>query len=282
MELVKKGQVSGAIALAMRNEMGDWEPQVYTDHLIIQSDHVLIAADTHIPKHDEKLVGEMIEQAVEEGITDIIWAGDLMDMEEWSSYGIDDHSSSFQRNLRITGALIRAVAELGFHQYWTLGNHEQRISRNTKNQIVMENLAMMAGLGDLMENGMLLVSDNPSVYLPTGNWLVTHPASYGSYPTVLASKLATRNQANVIAAHEHHWGMTTDETGRYIAISSGGLYDPVKHKYLNHQVTPHRAWQRGFVTVHKGKAQLYRGSPTPMIQDFYQSVSQSGEEFARV
>jgi predicted phosphodiesterase len=244
-----------------------WVAPLYTDHLFIDSAHVLVAADTHIPKHDQELVEGMLRQAYEEEVDTIIWAGDLLDMEAYSSYGIDEKTASFKRDLRVTAAIIRGASRLGFKQYWTLGNHEQRLFRDRNmNNLDMSLLAQLAGLGDLVENGMLVTSDNPSVYLTIGNWLVTHPSQYGSYPTVVASKLATRNQANVIAAHEHHWGMTTDETGQWLAISSGGLYDPRKHKYINYQMTSHRAWQRGFVILHNGHAQLYRGAVTPLIQ----------------
>lgn len=265
MQLMKSEGASRQVIEGMHEAMAGWRPQDYDDHLVVESEHILIAADAHIPKHDENLLESMLQQAYEEGVDVIIWAGDLLDNEEWSSYGIDDPTSSFQRNLRIAGALIKGVDRMGMKQYWSLGNHEQRVSRNTRSQITMEQLALMAGLGDLMEAGSLVVSDNPTVYLPVGNWMVTHPSQYGSYPTVVASKLATRYQANVIAAHEHHHGLTTDETGQFIAISSGGLFDPRKHKYINHQVTSHRAWQRGFVILHNGEAHLYRGEPAPMI-----------------
>lgn len=271
-DLINPTQAARSVLQGMQEEMGDWRPTDYNDHLIVNSEHVLIAADTHIPAHDEQMIAEMLDQAYREEVDTIIWAGDLMDMQAFSSYGIDDETNSFRRDLRITGALLRGAARMGFKQIWTLGNHENRIRRTTKQSINMEQIALMAGTGGLLETGELVVSDNPSVYLPIGNWMVTHPAQYSSFPGVVASKLATRYQCNVIAAHEHHFGMVTDETGQWLAISSGGLYDPRKHRYINHNVTAHRAWQRGFVILHSGKAQLYRGLPTPTIQTGQKSI----------
>jgi hypothetical protein len=204
-------------------------------------------------------------RAKQEGVDTVMWPGDVFDMEEFSRFGITDYTSSFQRNARITGAIFRGVARMGFKQVYMPGNHEARLFHTANNHINMEQLALMAGVGDLIEDGSLVISDNPTAYLPVGNWMVTHPAQYGSTPLVVASKLATRHQCNTIVAHEHHWGMTTDETGQFICISSGGLYNPAKHEYIQRGMTSHRAWQRGYVILHQGHPFLYRGEPTHLM-----------------
>jgi hypothetical protein len=244
-------------------ENAGWRPREYDDYLIVKSAHVLVASDVHFPKHDEELLHAMLLQAVEQGVDTLIWAGDFYDMEEFSPYGVDDPTSSFRRNLSVGGQLMRGVADLGISQVWSAGNHEYRVFRNRPLDMTL--LARMSGLGDLLESERLRVSDHPLVYLPVGNWIVVHPGQYGSFPTLVATKLATRFQANVVAAHEHHWGMTTDETGQFIGISSGGLFDPRLHKYINYNVTSQRAWQQGWVILHNGQASLYRGRPASTI-----------------
>lgn len=241
-----------------------WEPTDYSQMPVIEEDHILIAADLHFPKHDQRMIEEMLAQAYREEVERIVWAGDYHDMEEWSKWGIDDQTSNHRRNMVRGGKIMRIAAEMGFKQTYSQGNHETRVFRNTP--LSMQDIASMMDLGDLVQSGQLEVTDSTRVWVRVGNWLIVHPAQYGSFPGVVASKLATRFQANVIAAHEHHWGMTTDETGQWVAISSGGLYDPRLHKYINNNVTAHRAWQRGFVILHSGQAQLYRGLPTPSIQ----------------
>jgi predicted phosphodiesterase len=254
----------------IEGEGDGWKAKRYGGYFTITSEHILVASDVHFPKYDEKLFKGMLSQAWREEIDTIVWAGDFYDMEEWSTYGIDDPTSSFQRNLRNGGKIMRGVAGMGFKQIWSRGNHEERVFRNRP--INMEMLANLSGLTDLLESGQLVVSDHPMVYASVGNWVIVHPAQYGSFPGVVASKLATRYQANTVVAHEHHWGMTTDETGQFVAISSGGLFDPKLHKYIQYNVTSHRAWQQGFVTIHEGQAQLYRGKAALTIQ----------KEFARV
>lgn len=257
-----------AAELARREEaevLGDWEPKNFSDILTVDSQHIMVISDVHYPKHDRAMLEQVIDQAIEEGIDTVILAGDYFDMEEYSKYGIDDHTSNFQRNLRGGAVHIRRLIRMGIKVVWSQGNHEARVFRG-QHQLDMKALALIAGLGEYLDNGMLIVSDNPTVYASVGNWMITHPAQYGSFPLVVASKLATRYQANTIVAHEHHWGQTLDETGQFIAINSGGLFDPNLHKYIQHSPTSHRAWTRGFVTLHKGHPSLYRGLPTSVVQ----------------
>lgn len=243
-----------------REIMGDWEPKNYNDAITLDSANVLVVSDVHYPKHDRQLLDLVVDFALNEKIDTLIWAGDYFDMEEYSSYGVDDHTSNFQRNLRGGGVTMRRLARQGIKQIWSSGNHENRVFRTNKSQLDMRSLALLAGLHNELESGMLTVSDNPTVYLSRGNWMVTHPAQYGSYPTVVATKLAVRYQKNTIVAHEHHWGVTRDETDRFYAISSGGLFDPDKHRYINYGVTSHRAWAQGVVLVNRGIATLIHGS----------------------
>jgi hypothetical protein len=248
-------------AMAEENEiLGDWEPTNYNDALTIDSAHVMVVSDVHYPKHDKALLNQVIDYAIEDQIDTIIWAGDYFDVEEYSTYGVDDHRSSFQKNLRAGGARMREVARNGIKQIWSSGNHENRVFRTNKSQLDMRSLALLSDLQPELDSGMLVVSDNPTVYLSRGNWMVTHPAQYGSFPGVVATKLATRYQKNAIVCHEHHWGITRDETDRFYAISSGGLFNPDLHKYINYNVTSHRAWSQGVVMVHRGIATLIHGS----------------------
>lgn len=264
MELIQPESFLAQRFAQVRDESDGWIPRDYSQVPVIEDEHVLIAADAHVPKHDERLVMEMLAQAYREEVTRIVWAGDLLDMEEFSKWGVDDPTSSVRRNATHAGKIVKIADEMGFEQDFFKGNHEQRMFRN--NPLVMADLAAMMGLSGLMETGRLRVYDTTRAWARVGNWLIVHPAQYGSFPLVVASKLATRYQANVIAAHEHHWAMGTDETGKYIIINTGGLFDPNLHRYIQDNVTSHRAWQRGFVILHSGKAQLYRGLPTPSIQ----------------
>lgn len=235
-----------------------WQPKQYDDVPVTHATHIMVTADAHVPKHDPALFAEVLAQAVEEGIEELVHAGDLMDMEEFSRFGIDDQTSSFGRNIKATGKLLRLIADTGVHQWWTMGNHEQRLFRALP-QLNMRLLASMAGVDDLIDAGKLSVSDSTVLHASVGNWMIVHPAAYGSTPGVVPGKLATRFQRNVISGHEHHWGMGMDETGQFYHVSTGGMFDSRLHKYYNMNITGHRTWVSGYVTLHRGRPMLYRG-----------------------
>jgi hypothetical protein len=239
-------------------ELGGWKPTDWSEKLTTNARNIIVASDVHFPKHDGRLLDRMVETAVDENVEQIIWAGDLMDMEEYSKWGVDDHTSSFRRNLNGIGILLKAVADLGLRQIWSLGNHEQRIFR-TNPQMNMYTLAQMTGVQELLDGGTLEISDHPTILASVGNWMITHPAQYGSFPLVVADKLAGVHQKNIIAAHEHHFAQGIDATGNFVIINSGGLFEPKYHKYIQHQPTAHRSWVKGFVVLHNGYARLVHG-----------------------
>lgn len=237
----------------------DWEPQDFSEKLTVNTERFLVMSDMHLPKFHQDLFVKMIETLDKKHITHVFLLGDLMDMEEFSSYGVDDPTNLFRRNILLAGNMVKVIINRGVTVVWTLGNHEERFFRAVKYQLGMEDLARLAGLGEQLKHGTLIVHDNPTVHVPTGNWMLTHPKSYGSTPLVVPGLLATRFQMNVISAHAHHWGMGTNADGRFIVVESGGGFDPRLHKYIQHQVTTHRSWVPGFVTVEGTDApQLHR------------------------
>ncbi len=248
----------------VESESDGWRAKDHSIVPVINAEHILVAADMHFPKHDQSLIMSMLERAWREEVTDVVHAGDVHDMEGWSRFPGKDGTDSHRRNMVNCGKLFRIIDDMGFRQHYIPGNHEWRMTHNSP--LTMLDITSMMDLGDLVASGRLMVYDTPRIRASIGNWYIVHPSQYGSFPGVVAAKLATRFQANVIAAHEHHYGLVTDETGQFLAISSGGLYDPDLHEYIQNNVTAHRAWQRGYVLLHEGEAHMVRGEPRRMVQ----------------
>lgn len=236
---------------------GGWKPTDYSERLAIPDRYICIASDAHVPYHDERLLANMLQTCREFEVTSIVWLGDLADMPTYSSWGNKDKGTTFQREKQIIRGVLEKVAELGFKQWWTSGNHEDRLFRKNDFQFGMRELADMVGVSKLIDNHLLVVSDNPTVNAYCGKWMLTHPAQYGSTPLVVPSKLATRYQQHVCSAHAHHSGMTWDETGRFRAVETGGLFKPELHNYIQHRVTAHRAWRQGFVLLLDGVPTIF-------------------------
>lgn len=259
--------VHGSERLALAEELaalrGEWEREDFSLRLQIPEEKILIISDAHIPYHDEGVIAHAFAKAKHLQVEAIVWLGDLLDHPTYSSWGVDDLSTTHMRELDIAEGIIRMAAKIVRRQYWSLGNHEERWFRKVGNQLGMEHLARVAGLSDMLKDGTLVTSDNPSLDYHNNEWLLTHPADYSGTPLTVPSELAEKFGRNVVGAHAHHWAQGKSKSGRFIVIESGGAFAPKLVKYTNHRVTRHRTWVQGYVILDHGQATLYEGSPVP-------------------
>lgn len=224
---------------------GDWTPQDYSKQISIEEDTITVVSDIHVPYHREELTILSILESKQRGCGAYVILGDLFDMHLFSSFGVTDKSTRFQRELRMGAEIVRqAAGEIG-KVYWSSGNHEERWIRKNEYNVGMSELAAMCGLSDLIDQGLLFVSDNPSM-AGHHNWMLTHPTTYGSTPLVVPGKLADLYEHNVMSAHAHHFGLGTSPSGKYVVVETGGLFDPRLVQYKQWRVTTHRQWVSGF------------------------------------
>lgn len=243
---------------ALAHARDGWRPQDYSARLLIPDQRIAIASDVHLPYYDETLMARFLDECADQRVQAIVWLGDLLDHHTWSSYGVTDHTTRYTRELSMLRELITLASSVVEAQYWSSGNHEDRLFRKTDHQIGMEQLAGMAGLTEMLDDGRLIISDNPTLdAFPdrTGKptWMLTHPKQYSPQPLVTPSKLAQRFGVNVLSAHAHHWAMGVDASGQHICIETGGLFEPKYHRYSQYGVTSHRAWTKGYWLLIEGK-----------------------------
>lgn len=243
---------------------GGWQAEDYSQRILITDRRIAIASDVHIPYHNEKLVADFLHKCQDYQIEAIVWLGDLLDHHTFSSWGRTDYTTHYTREREIARTVLEMASEIVPVQYWSLGNHEERLFRKVENQLGMEDLARLVGAQQMVEEGKLILSDNPSLDAAADSygkprWMLTHPAKYGSTPLVVPGELAGRYQQNVLSAHAHHWGMGTDKSGHYTVVETGGLFDPRFHQYAQHRVTGHRAWVAGWWFLIDGYPLGFRG-----------------------
>lgn len=229
----------------------------YTQHVQVEEESILLLSDVHLPYMDARLVQRALQTAQARQVEAVVWLGDLLDMPTYSPWGTDDPAASFEHELQVVEGLLRNVHALGFRQYWSSGNHEWRYQRKNDNQVSMERLAMQANVGDLMENGDLMVSDHPTLDY-RDDWLLIHPAQYGTTPLKVPGQIADLAGKHVASAHAHHWGMGTSPSGKYTVVETGGAFQPSRIKYVNYRVGTLRPWVKGFVILDHGEPTLYR------------------------
>lgn len=235
---------------------GGWEPQDYSDRLLVPDRRIAVVSDVHIPYHDEELLAQLLHRCSEHHIEAVVWLGDLMDVPTFSRYGLTDQSTSFIRELEIARGVIEVMSEVVPVQYWSKGNHEQRWMKKLENQVYMDQLGRMAGLSTLIDTGTLLLSDNPTLDAFDGTWMLTHPAQYGSVPLSVPAALARKFRQNIMSGHAHHYGQAVADG--FVVVETGGLFDPRLHAYIQHGVTTHKQWCQGYWFLIDGVATGYQ------------------------
>lgn len=254
---------SSSTVTELARARGGWKPTDYSARVLVPDNRIAIASDVHLPLHNEKLLARFLDHCRDEGVEAIVWLGDLMDMDTFSSWGRTDYSTQYTREMSLVYRVLEMAAERVQAQYWSRGNHEERLIRKLDHQVGMTEIARMVGVDHLIEQGALVVSDNPTLDAvpvrgkPT--WMLTHPAKYGRQPLAFPGQLSLRYQQHVMSAHAHHWGMGTDPTGRFMVVETGGFFDPRYHEYVNYRVTGHRAWAAGYWLLLDGQPYGYLG-----------------------
>lgn len=235
--------------------------QDFSIHPTISERRILVASDVHIPYHHAPTVAHLLAYAEDVNADAIVWLGDFVDNLPVSHYGNTDLRTTFRDQMDQAGHLIQLASEVVPVQYWSKGNHEERWMSKMGYQGDMELFARMANVGELMDSGRLVVSDDATWEYNHGDteWMLTHPAEYSGTPLVVPNKLAEVFGKNTVSGHTHHWGMSTSASGRYTIIESGGLFDRAKVEYVNRKITSHRVWARGFVLLDDGNPTLIRG-----------------------
>ena len=94
--------------------------------------------------------------------------------------------------------------------------------------------------------------DSITLFSENSEWLICHPKNYSPVKNRIAYRLAGKYECNVISAHGHFCGMVVSESGKYICIDSGGLFDPNKILYAQNTTT-YPVWNQGFAMVVGGK-----------------------------
>ena len=238
---------------------GGYVPTDVSQQLHIKEQRILIGSDVHVPYHDLHTVAKFFATAEMLRVDAIVFLGDLLDNPTFSTWGNEDLNTNFDTELEQVETILEIAAEYAPRIYWSSGNHEVRWMRKMSYQGGMRRLAMLAGGQKLMEAGRLIVSDNPTLTYGA-DWMLTHPKQYGKVPLVVPGKIADRFQKNVVSAHAHHWGQGVSDSGKYTVIESGGLFEPRYVRYVQWQVTDHRAWVKGFVGLDHGVPTMYRGA----------------------
>ena len=196
---------------------------------VINLDTFILTSDWHVPYHDIALVRDVIRCAVDNGIKDIVAAGDVIDFPTISRFDPRDVDSYVGMEFTAVGDVLYEFGEAGLQVHWTRGNHELRYFKALKHQVDIRDLVKSC-IGD---DDFITSYDVEEMVVLSGDdaWLITHPSDYSTVQLTVPKKLAEKYMMNVASAHSHMYAFGHSPSGLEL-LETGGLFDPNKLAYL--------------------------------------------------
>lgn len=240
-------------------------PSVTLEPVTLEGGDRAILGDLHFPLVDWPFLARVCAAARKEGIRSATLAGDIMDMGDYSSYAkvIPDPDTAIELDAAERGIdLLLATFE---DVQVVMGNHDDRILKWLQGKLTPDKatdmlLSFMGGSrGGKVKLSLL---DHHYLETETGGWIIAHGAQYSQMPGKVAGDMALDEQRHAMTHHEHHFGMTTDRTGRYIAISNGMCADVRMMTYVMRQKKAgKRRMVQGATLLKGGYPHLLGGPP---------------------
>lgn len=213
--------------------------------ITVYSDNVLVTCDYHIPFQDDCLIDYMLSVAEDNGVYDLIVAGDFWDCDNYSRHSRLTWLESFQTEVKEVGKVLEKLVDQFDTIYFCRGNHEKRwIDMNT-GLTGMEELFAMTKIVDGYE---VTLDDHLKLVQKNQDWLICHPKNFRQVNLSVARDLSAKFHCNVISGHGHQFAQGWDRSGKYRVADGGGLFDRDSIDYLR-ETTCHPVTRNGFYLV---------------------------------
>lgn len=234
---------------------------------VIPDKRVIVASDAHVPYISYPLFRQLLKDIKRFEITCVIWAGDFMDLHQFSRFGVTDHHISYQdckdRARRIVEITAKVLGPLGV-QVISMGNHDRRWIKKLDNYDNLNGLYQSCGLTSMIEDGSLIISENPTLEAVEmtvngelqSQWVIQHPFKYRA-AFQNTSKLCEEEHKNALCAHSHHLGLKPYAT-KYWMAEAGGLYNPEKFSFVFDSPQNMEPMQPGYFVLIEDDAPIMR------------------------
>lgn len=283
--------VNSKLSELIRNQKEGFPVSNYTtwDKPPVVEGDALIIMDPHFPYHDAGFIDKCLSVARAWEIDTAILGGDAFDANSFNQHPdnfADDDRMVIDTRLRsqllkmsermkaeertqLQDLISKTVTEDGniteeiretrkclkyfentFKKtLWIMGNHEQRIVRILEKALGVADLAKLMGT----TSPRWEISAYFWAILKSGGveWQIEHPNNSGKGSS---KKLATRFNKNIVMGHGHHFSITSDPSGKYLAIEPGSCADETKMGYVSQRHSGGDKHMLGAVIIRNGFA----------------------------
>jgi len=224
----------------------DWQPCVVTESPAI------VAADMHIPYHDNDAIDIMLDRLAAMGAKALILDGDVMDMYQASSFTRDPLQMTLADELELVCDFILGVQQdfPGLKIYYKLGNHEKRwesMLRLKIPELVGFEFTSAKKLLETRLPGVIVI--NHTTPITYGKLTIIHGHEYGGgsgMPVNPARLMFLKAKKSVLCAHYHQKSEHQEPTivGDSIDAWSVGCLCNLHPEYA-----PLNKWSLGFAEL---------------------------------
>jgi len=220
--------------------------------LSIKGDAV-IAGDIHVVSTEHKLIRALAQMGEKYQVPNIILAGDLFNMDLFSSWTPSGYEVSFEQEQKAATKIIQYLLGSFEKVYYMRGNHDERFMRRLNGQFSMEGLAKLITPAGIKDRVITTERNYMDVHTPTGKWRVVHQYQYSKDKLKVGRRLASKYQCHIICHHQHHCAVGMSDDNRFTVVDNGclALGSNVAYKELNINDMPE--WNVGFGVLKDGR-----------------------------
>jgi len=198
-----------------------WTPPDYSESIQV-NEPTLILTDTHLPYADYEWIGRTLRVAKRLKVKDVVLGGDVVDGNAYSRWGNNGKEGLEHERRAWYDELHPQLSKSGIkHNYWILGNHEDRFARAVDYRTDTGDL-----IRAMFEMKNTTISDYHWCYVY--DVYVCHPKGAGEKEHL---KIAEQVNTHVVCGHSHHWYMSQTNSGKHMAFQIGWCGDENKLRY---------------------------------------------------
>jgi len=211
------------------------------------------------------------------GIRKLCIAGDFLNADAYSHFDklIPKEFTDWGTELEVGGRVVEALLDWFTDIVMLPGNHEERFLRANNWECSFEHMIRLFGLPEGLRS-RIVVNVGPHTrsayrYAVFCGYRVTHAKNFSIIPARVAFRLASKYEQHIICAHGHRVAKTMSESGKYVVIDSGGMFDKKRMAYTSIYDTTYPEQTNGFIVLRKGKSHVF-GDETFTDWDFWRSL----------
>lgn len=218
--------------------------------LHIWAERALVASDFHVPGESKHWVNKLIEYGIKHHIKCLIIDGDFWNLDSISRWEIKD-KWPLAMEINHGQAILERLRKV-FKIFMVRGNHDLRVTQALEGKLSYTEYMSTIAHKDIV------VTNNDRIYLHSGNqrFRICHPSLYSKNKGTEVRTLSHNLQENILMGHQHFASVSTNHTGKYVAIDLGCMCNPNAFLYKNSQTSKLPEWENAFARIQQGKVSL--------------------------